>query len=85
MPRAGSSLFTYKILKRQQFDRVINQLDVLEMLIELITFFRRVFDYSNVYSRRIMDRLRSTKWKAEKRQKKKKNKLDVEFLGQRLR
>ena len=82
MPRAGSSLFTYKILKRQQFDRVINQLDVLEMLIELITFFRRVFDYSNVYSRRIMDRLRSTKWKAEKRQK---NKLDVEFLGQRLR
>ena len=83
MPRAGSSLFTYKILKRQQFDRVINQLDVLEMLIELITFFRRVFDYSNVYSRRIMDRLRSTKWKAEKRQKK--NKLDVEFLGQRLR
>lgn len=84
MPRAGSSLFTYKILKRQQFDRVINQLDVLEMLIELITFFRRVFDYSNVYSRRIMDRLRSTKWKSEKRQKKK-NKLDVEFLGQRLR
>ena len=84
MPRAGSSLFTYKILKRQQFDRVINQLDVLEMLIELITFFRRVFDYSNVYSRRIMDRLRSTKWKAEKREKKK-NKLDVEFLGQRLR
>ena len=82
MPRAGSSLFTYKILKRQQFDRVINQLDVLEMLIELITFFRRVFDYSNVYSRRIIDKLRSTKWKAEKRQK---NKLDVEFLGQRLR